>query len=484
MLHSRLPFFANWIAQQMLLPFVWGAIRPLPSYHFFFSFPLFVLFIINYLYLLMSYRVSSVPIPTVVSLSSTRIGSHDDIGKKHLDLEQSIPIMAKGRRLLRRIYPELLAVASVSDNPFNVAKRILHPPRERTSSCMAIASGRYRSLASSLSLQDVTVDLDHSNVGCNSSNQSITSHTTLVGASKSQLLCANKQVAMFNSSLYGEYSQPDSSIYVLCRHPQYPNVTEVVDQKAMTINYRKISKSRRPWRQTFHSATGNYNVFNHHSVDMSCPSYSSTSTTACSSLSSFSQNPPLKPTPVTAVTTRRCPHSYDKCQLWEITSPCPLSFPLHCRDARGVIDPMPLTPMVLDRHQFCYRFHLSGNKMRWQLVPKKPNGSSCVSGRVEFQCFVRNTIVAVLVVGNNNDVMADDNSSIISGSRKEWIVPWRKNRQVASYTTDNVSDCLPAIIVFDQAFSKLPDIDADVVESFVLFTGIEVWECYQRSSLH
>ncbi|KAJ2148513.1 hypothetical protein IW142_000831 [Coemansia sp. RSA 564] len=79
-------------------------------------------------------------------------------------------------------------------------------------------------------------------------------------------------------------------------------------------------------------------------------------------------------------------------QLWQISTPQPGVLSLHCRDTRGVLDPVPLTPMVPDRHQFCYRFYLSGAKMQWQ-------ARKCGRNVIELQCFVRSSVVALLLFG-------------------------------------------------------------------------------------
>ncbi|KAJ1900505.1 hypothetical protein LPJ81_003931 [Coemansia sp. IMI 209127] len=154
------------------------------------------------------------------------------------------------------------------------------------------------------------------------------------------------------------------------------------------------------------------------------------------------------------------PRAFDAGELWEITSPCPSSFPLHCRDARGVIGPIPLTAMVLDRHQFCYRFHLAGNKMRWLA---KRQGQSMAG----LQCYVRGTVVALLLFGGCSAEGTGPDLVSSTGRRESWCE--------VQHTEDSH---LPRIVVLPEAFSKLEPIDSAVVESFVLFTGIEVLECF------
>ncbi|KAJ2473353.1 hypothetical protein IWW56_006000, partial [Coemansia sp. RSA 2131] len=153
-------------------------------------------------------------------------------------------------------------------------------------------------------------------------------------------------------------------------------------------------------------------------------------------------------------------------RLWQISSPQPGVFPLHCRDTRGVLDPVPLTPMVLDRHQFCYRFYLSGTKMRWQ-------ARKCGRSVIELQCFVRNSVVALLLFGGYGPEDAP---------RPEDKRRWRKSGRSRNYALARAEpDVLPSIVILPAAFSKLVSMDAAIVESFVLFTGIEVFECFRAA---
>ncbi|KAJ2247557.1 hypothetical protein GGH97_002072 [Coemansia sp. RSA 475] len=48
--------------------------------------------------------------------------------------------------------------------------------------------------------------------------------------------------------------------------------------------------------------------------------------------------------------------------------------------------------MVPNRHQFCYRFYLSGAKMQWQ-------ARKCGRNVIELQCFVRSSVIALLLFG-------------------------------------------------------------------------------------
>ncbi|KAJ2371952.1 hypothetical protein IW150_004354 [Coemansia sp. RSA 2607] len=164
------------------------------------------------------------------------------------------------------------------------------------------------------------------------------------------------------------------------------------------------------------------------------------------------------------------------CPLWEISSPNPAVFPMHCRDARGLIDPVPLTTMVLDRHQFCFRFLLCGNRMRWQVTSKEG------SQRIELQCFVRSTMVAMLICTLDNlEGNWPMHDAFCSGNRGEAdrMSVWNSRRCTSSLqysTSDSRGSKLPSIVILPMAFGQMPEVDTAVVESFVLFTGIEVLE--------
>ncbi|KAJ2654773.1 hypothetical protein IWW48_005909 [Coemansia sp. RSA 1200] len=169
----------------------------------------------------------------------------------------------------------------------------------------------------------------------------------------------------------------------------------------------------------------------------------------------------------------RHPQAFDAHELWEISSPCPNTFPLHCRDTRGTIDPVRLTPMVLDRHQFCYRFHLAGKKMRWLFK----NQGRCVDG---LQCYVRSTIVAQLLFGGHSakDSALDLDCRIGLSESDQQIVDNKSEGAQPHLPTRSFDSHHPQIIIFPAAYTKLAPIDCAVVESFVLFTGIEVFECF------
>ncbi|KAI8322106.1 hypothetical protein GQ54DRAFT_304252 [Martensiomyces pterosporus] len=323
----------------------------------------------------------------------------------------------------------------------------------------------------------------------------------------------------------------DSLKFALKQHSLYPGVLEVIDCEDMGVAYRRISRSKMAWCETFHEVEAGISADSMEIADFCdsfSPAYSSSIIDQLSgSMSpSFSESmvsvdtfgsymtttPPMAPygsipssvgrsyVP-TVSSVHGCPqrlygrqeshpYSYNMNQLWEISSPCPNSFPLHCRDSRGVIDPVPLSSMVLDRHQFCYRFQLAGNKMMW--VAKNPSYE-----QVELHCHVRSTLVAVLL-GNGYSSAWDMQRHGGLGARRQLrrsdkvpsltiaMMPPQGSSPMAataagSETSESAglcsSHCLPRIIIFPLAFSKLASVDPDIVESFVIFTGIAVLEC-------
>ncbi|KAJ1809602.1 hypothetical protein LPJ75_004357 [Coemansia sp. RSA 2598] len=306
---------------------------------------------------------------------------------------------------------------------------------------------------------------------------------------------------------------PPVLVFVLRQHPRFAGVLEVVDCDDMTVAYRKIAReTQRPWRETFHevadqldrstSATASAAVsasFSLRSDSMRAGQTgigryaassgplsfaASTSTSSVGSTREWEEgSQPPSQAAAWRQTLRRHPHAFDVFQLWEISSPNPSVFPMHCRDARGVIDPVPLASMVLDRHQFCFRFQLCGNRMRWQMASKDECGR-----RMQLQCFVRSTIVALLFFTATpqqpDDARANGPTSArhAAGSLQRQLL-WNKSSKrictptVSAASTDSTRrPTLPSVVILPTAFGKMPDVDAAVVESFVLFTGIEVLE--------
>ncbi|KAJ2503361.1 hypothetical protein GGH96_000382 [Coemansia sp. RSA 1972] len=305
--------------------------------------------------------------------------------------------------------------------------------------------------------------------------------------------------------------------FLLRRHPQFDDVLEVLSCQRESIAYRRILHRGKLWCTTFHRACdrpagpGQASVHNNIAIPVEkatasfqtdySPTHASyaiyeparvvpstfcgppTMTYAPPSFGGPLSYAPSSNTPSSSSYTpsfatsdsdqlRRQsqlpqhPRVFELNRLWQISSPQPGVFPLHCRDTRGVLDPVPLTPMVLDRHQFCYRFYLSGTKMRWQ-------ARKCGRNVIELQCFVRSSVVALLLFGGYGPEDAP---------RPEDKRRWRKCGRSGNYALARAeSDVLPSIVILPAAFSKIVSMDAAIVESFVLFTGIEVFECFRAA---
>ncbi|KAJ2847925.1 hypothetical protein IWW36_003600 [Coemansia brasiliensis] len=290
--------------------------------------------------------------------------------------------------------------------------------------------------------------------------------------------------------------------FILQRHAQFPDVLEVIGCRSAAVEYRRIVHKGKLWCASFYKAgqtiaqteprnrlaAATCGYFGPGMQRCDVPSFqmpdshgSYMSTQVLSS--SFSGNAPVLsfvPSSFVSGTNPqqqqqkytwppRYPRSFEKNRLWEISSPQPGVFPLHCRDTRGSLDPIPLTPMVLDRYQFCYRFYLSGTKMRWQ---------ACKQSRsvVELQCFVRNRLAARLLLGGCSSTGVVG----INGRQRLWR---NKGTRSSNYSPATYTECdAPSIIILPTAFSRLPNVDAAIVESFVLFTGIEVFECFLHAA--
>ncbi|KAJ2744273.1 hypothetical protein GGI20_003104 [Coemansia sp. BCRC 34301] len=244
--------------------------------------------------------------------------------------------------------------------------------------------------------------------------------------------------------------------FVLRPHAVFSGILEMVDYENNGVVYRKISRNGRSWSETFHKVSD-------HAYVRACQAVGPASFSSVSSKWTTAARPALPQaasstlTSASAPLSHRYPPAFELNQLWEMSSPCPMSFPLHCRDTRGVIDPIPMTALVADRLQFCYRFHLAGNKMKWMAKPASTR-------TMDLQCFVRTTPIALLQFGNS-------------------LVPNRRGRlqrlppAKAVDAGARVEERLPVVTIFPLAFAKLAPIEADVVESFILFTGVEVLEC-------
>ncbi|KAJ2879693.1 hypothetical protein GGI21_001699 [Coemansia aciculifera] len=267
--------------------------------------------------------------------------------------------------------------------------------------------------------------------------------------------------------------------FVLRPHAVFSGILEIVDCEDNGVAYRKISRDGRSWCETFHKVPVHaYSGVRNITAPPSFGSVDSRRTTVQPTLSQASSSTQTSTSTLLTLCgsqDHRCyrqqqqqlgqrhPHAFEQNRLWEMSSPCPISFPLHCRDARGVIDPIPMTALVADRLQFCYRFHLAGNKMKWMARPASTTNS------VELQCFVRTTLIALLRFSNN----------LVLDRRGQLQAPGKSKHAQAA----NAREHLPVVTIFPLAFSKLAPIDADVVESFVIFTGVEVLECISLQSV-
>ncbi|KAJ2000255.1 hypothetical protein H4R26_004703 [Coemansia thaxteri] len=298
--------------------------------------------------------------------------------------------------------------------------------------------------------QDIECEWAGSDDG--SSGRSVTSGATLVGSMCSQHAPALAGAATPRDSTDSHQHCPPRRLaslggaarrFVLRPHAAFPHIVEVVDSNRWAVSYRKITRHGRAWCETFHGVAG----------EPARPAYASSFASP--------RAPSLVQTRAAAWTQsgdwaagQRHPAALDSNRLWEMSSPCPASFPLHCRDARGGIDPVPLAALVADRRGFCYRFRLAGHRMRWEA--RAATGDS-----VELRCFVGAAMVATVECGG---------AGVLSGRRAREL-------RLAPSKGGGRAERLPSLTILPLAFAKLAAMDAEVVESFVLFTGIEVLEC-------
>ncbi|ORX74362.1 hypothetical protein DL89DRAFT_254214 [Linderina pennispora] len=166
--------------------------------------------------------------------------------------------------------------------------------------------------------------------------------------------------------------------------------------------------------------------------------------------------------------------SFDKGLLWEALAPYPNQFPLHIKDSRTIIDTVSLISMVLDRHHFCYRFQMGPNKMRW--VAKRVR-----KHQLALLCYVRNTIIAEIFVDYEKgyspygSALGPGGIGLSSNAASGESTP---NGPGTDSTAVDVDDGMyPVITILPTAFSQLGLFDADVVESFIIFSGMQMLEC-------
>ncbi|KAJ2616725.1 hypothetical protein H4S08_000661 [Coemansia sp. RSA 1365] len=193
---------------------------------------------------------------------------------------------------------------------------------------------------------------------------------------------------------------------------------------------------------------------------------------------------------------------FDKALLWEALTPFPNQFPLHIKDSRTIIDTVSLSSMVLDRNNFCYRFQLGTNRMRWIAKRARRN-------QLALQCFVRNSLVAEVFVDYEKGyspynmlapqrLSAETNgtsgtavksgggfgdSNTTSGISTPIEAPSGSDGIGASAVGSSSSvhlpedGSLPLVTILPIAFDQLAGYEEDVVESFIIFTGMQMLEC-------
>ncbi|KAJ2784241.1 hypothetical protein H4R18_001229 [Coemansia javaensis] len=167
----------------------------------------------------------------------------------------------------------------------------------------------------------------------------------------------------------------------------------------------------------------------------------------------------------------------DKDQLWEARTPYPNQFPLHVKDSRKIIDTLSMASMVLDRHDFCYRFSLGSTRMRW--VAKRARRH-----QLALHCLVRNTVVAEVFVDYEKgyspySALAAplEDPAFASGCRDAPIGKSSSGGGGGAAVALPEDGSLPVVTILPAAFLQLDSFEEDVVESFVIFTGMQVLEC-------
>ncbi|KAJ2724126.1 hypothetical protein GGI07_002161 [Coemansia sp. Benny D115] len=183
--------------------------------------------------------------------------------------------------------------------------------------------------------------------------------------------------------------------------------------------------------------------------------------------------------------------SIDKGLLWEALTPYPNQFPLHIKSVRTIDESISLASLVLDRQYFCYRFQLGSSKMRW--VAKRAR-----KHQLALQCFVRNTLVAEVFVdyergyspynmpvartGNNKQMIGHGFAG--SNSSSGVSTPIESEGDMRNFVSEDCSTrefpedgTFPIITILPAAFAQLSTYDSDVVESFIIFTGLQMLEC-------
>ncbi|KAJ1722248.1 hypothetical protein LPJ53_003321 [Coemansia erecta] len=181
----------------------------------------------------------------------------------------------------------------------------------------------------------------------------------------------------------------------------------------------------------------------------------------------------------------------DKNLLWEALTPYPNQFPLHIKGARTMGDSISLASLVLDRQLFCYRFQLGNTRMRWSAKRARKH-------QLALQCFVRNTPVAEVFVdyergyspynvpssrgrkpGIPGASAAVDRRAYASNSSSGVSTPMESDVNGASEDTAVLPDdgTYPIVTILPAAFTQLSNYDAGLVESFIVFSGLQMLEC-------
>ncbi|KAJ2749954.1 hypothetical protein IWQ56_007128 [Coemansia nantahalensis] len=171
--------------------------------------------------------------------------------------------------------------------------------------------------------------------------------------------------------------------------------------------------------------------------------------------------------------------------LWEARTPFPNQFPLHVKDTRKLIDTVSMASMVLDRHDFCYRFQLGHCRMRW--VARRARRH-----QLALHCFVRSTLVAEIFVDyekgySPNSLHAaaaaahhapvySSSSASSSGTSTPLAAPAAAPAPALDAPLPE-DGSLPVLTILCALFDQLAGVDADVAESFVVFTGMQALEC-------
>ncbi|KAJ2744385.1 hypothetical protein GGI20_003017 [Coemansia sp. BCRC 34301] len=321
--------------------------------------------------------------------------------------------------------------------------------------------------------------------------------------------------------------RPDDLRFVIMPHPQFAEVTEIYDCDERTPVYRKISRSGRSWHETFHEvnceeelaeleaakqqllwrqqqqqqrhssalAMGDYEMASAlglpypgfaayggkpmtFSAAASCVTIQSSAVGTNSYANGGMSNQSTASFLLNSGTVRMARAStsigastggggtlLDRGLLWEALTPYPNKFPLHIKDMREVIDTLSLASMVLDRHQFCYRFQLGSNRMRWTAKRIRKHQLALV-------CTVRSAVVAEIFIDFAKGYSPLGATSVSSTGG---LGSLGSNGAIDIELLEDGS--YPVVTILQTAFEQLADFDSEVVESFLLFTGLQVLEC-------